>query len=172
LFGFGEPARIPLHHNLEMHGPRRAVEGREVNRAVVEVAELFAYDFDTYRLPDESLGDPPRSSATPKYSSVRTELPYEKVFRIFDLWGARRERPRRWLIETRWCPQLQGMVRSFLVVHARKPIETPLLRRQVASRWVDFLFFQGAMHSLVASVLIWTSWLDTNRLYTKFDEPY
>ena len=126
--------------------------------------------FDRHRLADQRLADEDQV-AGPFDHAVRAHPPHRAIVRIVGLAQGSRIGPVGGAIDRSRRGEVQGLVRPLVIIYDAETVEAQLLLGQRRRRRVGGFRLQGAVHALVAAVLLRLAGIDPFGTHAELDPP-
>src|SRR6202161_3715740 len=169
-FGIGGGVAQAKAGRGEAAEPAVAIDQTDV--AVAEAHHMIAgFAFvKADRFADQRFAD--KHALALPHDLARTAHAADLVFGIVPgILDALRHRPRRWRVDLLRRPLAECFVRTLFIVVSPEDIETGLLLARIGCRRTRSLCLEGAMHALVAAILLRRRRMDEMRLDAELDPP-
>src|SRR5688572_23783624 len=153
-----------------LDGAETLIDDAQTHVAEQELAAGVVDLLQSDQFSDESLRYK-HPMAAPLNLSIAAHPPHFDIFAVFGRLHARRIRSRRARVMMARGDAVERLVRPFQVVVPAKQLQRPALSRQAVPNRRQ-ISLQGAMHTLVAPVLIGPTGRDALERDAKLEQPY
>src|ERR1700722_824331 len=146
-----------------------------IDQADVAIAEahhmIAGFEFgDANQFADQRLGDE-YALAFPHDLARAAHAPDLVIGIVAMLLDAIRHLPLRWRVDLVRRSLAERFMRPLFVVVSAEGVEAPLLLGRIRGRRARGLGLEGAMHALMAAILLRRGWMDEVRLDAELDPP-